>query len=83
MPCWLVEEIESGFYCDCPIGMKGKLCKHSIGLMYHTGIPEATLIAKYLMLQKRIAQVSSWLTFIPESLMEDSEECVGCPRCLI
>ena len=40
------------------------------------GIPEATLIAKYLMLQKRIAQVSSWLTFVPESLMEDSEECV-------
>ena len=27
-------------------------------------IPEAALIAKYLMLQKRIAQVSSWLTFI-------------------
>ena len=26
-----------------------------------TGIPEATLIAEYLMLQKRIAQVQSWL----------------------
>jgi len=30
-------------------------------------IPEAALIAKYLMLQKRIAQVSSWLTFIKDS----------------
>ena len=39
-------------------------------------IPEATLIAKYLMLQKRIAQVSSWLTFLPENLIENSEGCV-------
>ncbi len=31
------------------------------------GIPEASLIAKYLMLQKRIAQVSSWLLFIQDS----------------
>ena len=38
-------------------------------------IPEATLIAKYLMLQKRIAQVSSWLTFLPENLIENSEGC--------
>jgi DNA polymerase I-like protein with 3'-5' exonuclease and polymerase domains len=34
------------------------------------------LIAKYLMLQKRIAQVSSWLTFLPENLIENSEGCV-------
>ena len=40
-------------------------------------IPEATLIAKYLMLQKRIAQVSSWLTFLPESLIANSEGCVA------
>ena len=39
-------------------------------------IPEASLIAKYLMLQKRIAQVSSWLKFIPESYVENSEGCV-------
>ena len=39
-------------------------------------IPEATLIAKYLMLQKRIAQVSSWLTFLPENLIANSEGCV-------
>ena len=38
-------------------------------------IPEATLIAKYLMLQKRIAQVSSWLTFLPENLIANSEGC--------
>ena len=41
------------------------------------GIPEASLIAKYLMLQKRIAQVSSWLTFLPEKLIANSEGCVG------
>ena len=40
-------------------------------------IPEASLIAKYLMLQKRIAQVSSWLTFLPEKLIANSEGCVG------
>jgi DNA polymerase-1 len=39
-------------------------------------IPEAALIAKYLMLQKRIAQVSSWLTFLPESFIANSEGCV-------
>ena len=27
------------------------------------------------MLQKRIAQVSSWLTFLPENLIENSEGC--------
>ena len=25
--CWLVEQINGDFYCDCPIGIKGHLCK--------------------------------------------------------
>ena len=33
--CWLVEETENGeFNCDCPIGFKGKNCKHGLGLSY-------------------------------------------------
>lgn len=35
-------------------------------------IPEAALIAKYLMLQKRIAQVSSWLKFLNENRVHGS-----------
>ena len=25
--CWIIEERDNQFYCDCPIGMKGHLCK--------------------------------------------------------
>ena len=33
--CWLIEETENGeFNCDCPIGFKGKNCKHGLGLGY-------------------------------------------------
>ena len=33
--CWLIEETEDGeFNCDCPIGFKGKNCKHGLGLGY-------------------------------------------------
>ena len=35
-------------------------------------IPEAALIAKYLMLQKRIAQVSSWLKFLNDNRVHGS-----------
>ena len=28
--CWIIEEREGQFYCDCPIGMKGHLCKVNI-----------------------------------------------------
>ena len=27
--CWIIEEISGEFYCDCPLGMKGHLCKVS------------------------------------------------------
>ena len=40
--CWLLEERDNDFFCDCPIGMKGKLCKHTIGMRYVTGKLEAT-----------------------------------------
>ena len=33
--CWFLEETEDGqFRCDCPIGHKGKVCKHELGLNY-------------------------------------------------
>ena len=35
--CWIVEEMEGEFYCDCCMGIKGRLCKHAVGLMYKTG----------------------------------------------
>ena len=40
--CWILEERNKDFFCDCPIGMKGKLCKHSIGLAYREGYLEVT-----------------------------------------
>ena len=36
--CWLVEETDEGeFNCDCPVGFKGKNCKHGLGLSYKKG----------------------------------------------
>ena len=33
--CWFLEETEDGqFRCDCPIGHKGKVCKHELALNY-------------------------------------------------
>ena len=34
--CWVLEERDGDFFCDCPVGMKGKLCKHTVGLLYKT-----------------------------------------------
>ena len=36
--CWIIEEKGGQYYCDCFSGIKGKLCKHSVGLMYKTKI---------------------------------------------
>ena len=35
--CWLVERRGGEYYCDCYNGIKGRLCKHAIGIMYKTG----------------------------------------------
>ena len=29
-------------FCDCPVGQKGKLCKHCVGLLYKIGQLEVT-----------------------------------------
>ena len=40
--CHLIEQINDEFFCDCPPGIKGKMCKHEVGMMYKTGILEIT-----------------------------------------
>ena len=35
--CWILEEKDGEFFCDCFEGSKGRLCKHSIGMMYFAG----------------------------------------------
>ena len=40
--CYIVEQKGSEFYCDCPVGSKGHMCKHSVALMYKCGILEVT-----------------------------------------
>ena len=40
--CWILEQRDRDFYCDCPIGMKGKLCKHTVGMGYRQGFLEVT-----------------------------------------
>ena len=40
--CWILEEVEGEFFCDCPIGMKGKLCKHTVGMMFKTEVLAVT-----------------------------------------
>ena len=33
--CWIIEETSDGlFYCDCPVGFKGKNCKHELACGY-------------------------------------------------
>ena len=36
--CWIIEEKGGQYYCDCYFGIKGKLCKHTVGLMYKTKV---------------------------------------------
>ena len=40
--CYIVEQKGSEFFCDCYEGSKGRLCKHSVGLMYKCGVLEVT-----------------------------------------
>ena len=40
--CYIIEQKGREFYCDCFVGSKGHLCKHSVGLMYKTGTLEVT-----------------------------------------
>ena len=40
--CWIVEERDGNFNCDCPKGMKGKQCWHEVGLQYKKGTLEVT-----------------------------------------
>ena len=32
--CHLVEQVDGEFFCDCRLGIKGKLCAHSMGPVY-------------------------------------------------
>ena len=32
--CWIVEHRGRNFHCDCPVGIRGKLHKHSMALAY-------------------------------------------------
>ena len=36
--CHLIEQVNSEFYCDCAMGSKARLCKHTVGLMLKTEI---------------------------------------------
>ena len=40
--CHLLEQVNNEFFCDCPLGIKGKMCKHTVALLYKTGIIEIT-----------------------------------------
>ena len=32
--CWIIEESNGDFFCDCEAGFKGHLCDHVIGMHY-------------------------------------------------
>ena len=40
LACHLVEQKGSEFYCDCHEGIKSRLCKHCVALMYKMGVIE-------------------------------------------
>ena len=38
--CWIVEQVGREFYCDCPVGITGHICKHVMALAYdHLNFP--------------------------------------------
>ena len=45
--CWLIEQRDGDYFCDCFEGCKGKLCQHSNGMRYIEGdlVPEADVRA--------------------------------------
>ena len=40
--CWIIEERDGDFFCDCLKGMKAKMCVHTIGMRYKEGHLEPT-----------------------------------------
>ena len=40
--CHIIEQVGSDFFCDCHEGIKGRICKHSVALMYKCGPLEVT-----------------------------------------
>ena len=40
--CHIIEQVGKDYFCDCHEGIKGRLCKHSVGLMYKCGTLEIT-----------------------------------------
>jgi hypothetical protein len=32
--CWILEERDGDFFCDCPVGFKGGLWDHTVGMHY-------------------------------------------------
>ena len=45
--CWIIEQRDGDYFCDCFEGCKGKLCQHSTGMRYVQGdlVPEADVRA--------------------------------------
>ena len=40
--CWILEQRGENFYCDCPKGSRGFICKHFVGLSYKLGLLQVT-----------------------------------------
>ena len=53
--CWVVEESENDFFCDCKEGVKGHLCCHCIGMHYreNTGRLEVSHSVRSLPLHQK------------------------------
>ena len=57
--CHIIEQVNEEFYCDCFLGMKAKLCKHSVGMLYKTELLEVTSDPSLLVSREReVAQRS-------------------------
>ena len=51
--CHIIEQVNEEFYCDCFLGMKAKLCKHSVGMLYKTELLEVTSDPSLLVSRER------------------------------
>ena len=68
--CYIVEQRGNNFLCDCPLGIKGKLCKHSVGLLYKTKVLDAP---KNCLTRSSVRQANSQPELEPQLQLEMTE----------
>ena len=73
--CTLVEQVGKEFYCDCQLGMKGKICQEAMALTYfpvHKNIDTVQETCGQAQKCRRCPKEDSFLSSARASLQADS-----------